>query len=94
VEELPDSVTFESTNPTENSSISSMQAGTRAKRKSPADILESHLKQKSENQVDRKMLATQQAVRVQLKSYCMGMKQLMSLKNIRMPMERMKSSCT
>jgi hypothetical protein len=80
VEELPDSVTFESTNPTDNSTISSKQTGTQAKRKSPADVLESHLKQKSENQADRKVLTTQQAVRVQLKSYCMGMKQLMSLK--------------
>jgi hypothetical protein len=49
VEELPDSVLFESTNPTKNSSISSKQAGTRAKRKSPTNVLESHLKKKSEN---------------------------------------------
>jgi len=85
VEEFPDSETFESINPTDNdttnnSAISSKQAGTRAKRKSPADVLESHLKQKSENQADRKVLTTQRAVRLQLKSYSMGMKQLMSQK--------------
>ena len=50
-----------------NSTISSKQAGTQAKRKSPADVLESHLKQKSENQADRKVLMIQRAVRVQLK---------------------------
>jgi hypothetical protein len=43
VEELPDSITFESMNPTENdnnnnNTISSKQAGAKKKRKSPADV--------------------------------------------------------
>jgi hypothetical protein len=45
-----------------------------------ADVLEQHLKEKIRSSMDQNVLETHNAVRVQLKIYCMGMKQLMSLK--------------
>jgi hypothetical protein len=82
IEDLPEEVQFESgvkPDVHNNSTISSNPSSRRSKRKSPAEVLEQHLKEKSRSSTEQNILATQKAVRVQLKSYCMGMKQLMSL---------------
>jgi hypothetical protein len=65
-----------------NSTISSMASSHRTKWKSSADVLEQHFKEKSRSSMEQNVLMMQKAVRVQLKSYCMGMKKLMSIKKI------------
>jgi len=46
--------------------------------------LEQYLKERSRtNSMGQNVLVTQKAIRVQLKFYCMGMKQLMSLKKFK-----------
>jgi hypothetical protein len=85
VEDLSDDVRFESNNTNDderNNSISSLSTTTTAAkkiRKSPADVLEKHLKEKEQRRNDNDLLKVQKVVRVQLKSYCMGMKQLLSM---------------
>jgi hypothetical protein len=81
VENLPEDIGFESNNNGDESTISTKGASTKKKRKTPADVLENHLKEKSERRNNNEdVLKVQKAVRVQLKSYCMGMKELISLK--------------
>jgi hypothetical protein len=48
VEDLPEDVGFESNNNGDESTISTKGASTKIKRKTPADVLEKHLKEKSE----------------------------------------------
>jgi hypothetical protein len=81
VEDLPEDVGFESNNNGDESTISTKGASSKKKRKTPADVLEKHLKEKREKRNNNEdVLKVQKAVRVQLKSYCMGMKELISLK--------------
>ncbi len=79
--DLPEDVGFESNNNGDESTISMKGASTKKKRKTPADVLEKHLKEKREKRNNNEdVLKVQKAVQVQLKSYCMGMKELISLK--------------
>jgi hypothetical protein len=81
VEELPDKVKFESNNLDNaigNSSVSTGQSKHK-KRKSAADVLEWHLQMKTEAKSGLDALNSQKAVAYQLKSYCLGMNQLMEL---------------
>jgi hypothetical protein len=83
IEDLPEEVQFESgvkPDINNNSTISSNPSSQCSKHKSPVEVLEQHLKEKSRTSMEQNILVTQKAVRVQLKSYCMGMKQLISLK--------------
>jgi len=83
IEDLPEEVQFESgVKPDIHnySTISSNPSSRQSKRKSPAEVLEQHLKEKSRTSMEQNILVTQKAVRAQLKSYCMVMKQLISLK--------------
>jgi hypothetical protein len=76
VEELPMDVAMEST---EESLSSQSVMGKQKKRKSTADILERHLQMKAEAKGGTDMLKSQKAAAYQLKSYCLGMNQLMDL---------------
>ncbi len=95
VEDLSDDVRFESNNNNacndkkkdKISSLSTTATAAQKKRRSPTDILEKHLKEREQRRNDNDLLKVQKAVLVQLKSYCMGMKQLLSLK-------KYKESCT
>ena len=81
VEDLPEEVKFETIgdedNNTNNSSITS-----RRKRKTPADVLEMHIRQREEKRGGDDVLKAQKAVAYQLKSYCMGMNQLIDLSKV------------
>jgi hypothetical protein len=77
IEELPEDVGFLSS---WDNATTSKSTGSREKRKSTADILESHLQERKDRKSGDDILKTQKAVWVQLKSYCMGMKKLISLK--------------
>jgi hypothetical protein len=84
VEDLPKDVGFESNINADESTISTKCTSTKKKRKTPVDILEKHLKEKSERRnYSHDVLKVQKAVRVQLKSYCMGIKELICLKKYR-----------
>jgi hypothetical protein len=76
VEELPMDVAMEST---EESLSSRSVTGRQKKRKSTADILERHLQMKAEAKGGTDVLKSQKAAAYQLKSYCLGMNQLMDL---------------
>jgi hypothetical protein len=82
IEELPEEVGFESTSD-DKKTISMKSTGSRKKRKSTADISERHLKDKQERKSSDDILKTQKAVWVQLKSYCIGMKELISLQKFK-----------
>jgi hypothetical protein len=81
VEELPDEVKFESNNRDNAVSNSSVSTGhsRHKKRKSAADVLERHLQMKTEAKSGLDALKSQKAAAYQLKSYCLGMNQLMEL---------------
>jgi hypothetical protein len=77
IEELPEDVGFELS---WDNATTSKSTGSRKKRKSTADILESHLQGRQDRKSGDDILKTQKAVQVQLKCYCMGTKELISLK--------------
>jgi hypothetical protein len=64
---------------TEESLSSRSVTGRQKKRKSTADILERHLQMKAEAKGGTDILKSQKAAAYQLKSYCLGMNQLMDL---------------
>lgn len=80
VEELPDKLKFESNakvSSVASSSVSTGGGSKSKKRKTAADVLERHLQMKQQAKDD--VLKSQKAASYQLKSYCLGMNQLMEL---------------
>jgi len=74
VEELTVDAAMEST---EESLSSRSYTGKQKKWKSTADVLEQHLQMKAEAKGGTDILKSQKAAAYQLKSYCLGMNQLM-----------------
>ncbi len=79
VEELPSDVVFESTNKSINNSSFSTGASKAKKWKRAADVLEWHLQMKADAKGEIDAFKLQKAAACQLKSYCLGMNQLMEL---------------
>jgi len=79
VEELLSEEVFESANKSFNNSSFSTGASMAKKQKSTADVLERDLQIKAEAKSEIHVLKLQKAAACQLKSYCLGMNQLMEL---------------
>jgi hypothetical protein len=79
VEELPSEAVFKSANKFVDNSPFSTGASKVKKRKSTADVVERHLQMKAEAKSETDVQKSQKAAACQLKSYCLGMNQLMEL---------------
>jgi hypothetical protein len=75
IEELPEEVGFESTSDDKNPWARKAQVVGK-KTKWTADILQRNLRDRQERKSGDDILKTQKAAQVQLKSYCVGMKEL------------------
>ncbi len=83
MEEHLSEVIFESTDAYATNSSFSTGASKQKTRKCTADVLEQHLQMKAEAKIGVDVLKSQKASAYQLKSYCLGMNQLMDLSNRR-----------